>query len=683
LRPESVPALQNLAGTLLEKNETKLAIEYLRKAVKLEPSFAWAHGNLGLALLDENRFDEAIHHFHKDLKLEPENAKTYSNLGLVYIRKKEFDRAIVYFRKAIDRNQNLASAYVNWGHALHGKKDLDAAVNKYQMALKIDRNDEKAHYNLANCLQEKGDLDGAIRHNRKALQLKPNLAKAHNNLARALADKRDFDNAVWHYRKALDLDPKYALAHFNFANLLQRKNDFEGAIEHYRNAVAAKPEYSQAHVNLGLALAQNGDLAAAIDHFKKGLAVEQNDAIGHFHLAMTLANSRDLEAAIRHLRKCIEIDSVFWDSNNDATTGGQRALRKRAYNNLGNIYVEKRDFASAIPMFKKAVELDQDYLLARLNLAHALKEQGEFAEALKSYKQAHELGSDRRDPSAKWIQECERLLKLDQELPALLKGDIRPSTPEDWLDYIHVCQLKKSYASQTTLWKRAFTAHPPPSDPRAGYRLRAARAAALAAGGQCQDANKLTEREKADLRQQVLKWLQTDIKEWSKHLEKREPSLVLALFESLGHWQATTDLAGLREEKSLAIIPEPERQEWKKLWAEVASLRKQARDMFRETRLKGILTVKEGLKVHEVKLAAGNSIVIDLESHAFDTFLRLEDASGKKLAENDDVIPGVNLNSRILFTPEKHGIYRLVATAFQGRGVGPYTLTVREFTSVK
>jgi hypothetical protein len=40
------------------------------------------------------------------------------------------------------------------------------------------------------------------------------------------------------------------------------------------------------------------------------------------------------------------------------------------------------------------------------------------------------------------------------------------------------------------------------------------------------------------------------------------------------------------------------------------------------------------------------------------------------MGENDDIEPGVNLNSRILFTPRDGGTYRLVATVFQGQGMG-------------
>jgi hypothetical protein len=88
-------------------------------------------------------------------------------------------------------------------------------------------------------------------------------------------------------------------------------------------------------------------------------------------------------------------------------------------------------------------------------------------------------------------------------------------------------------------------------------------------------------------------------------------------------------------------------------------------------------------QVHAVALQAGRLYVFDLESTDFDAFLRLEDAQGKKLAENDDIEEGVNQNSRIVFTPETSGTYRLVATAFQGQGMGTYVLRIREFAARK
>src|SRR5262249_23884739 len=123
---------------------------------------------------------------------------------------------------------------------------------------------------------------------------------------------------------------------------------------------------------------------------------------------------------------------------------------------------------------------------------------------------------------------------------------------------------------------------------------------------------------------------------------------------------------------------------WRKLWSDVDGLLKEASAAFTETNLKGTVTAKDLEQVHEVKMRAGNTYVLDLTSNEFDTYLRLEDAKKKVLAENDDIDEKAgNLNSRIIFTPTEDGVYRIVATSFKQRGVGAYTLTIRDFQRKK
>ena len=72
---------------------------------------------------------------------------------------------------------------------------------------------------------------------------------------------------------------------------------------------------------------------------------------------------------------------------------------------------------------------------------------------------------------------------------------------------------------------------------------------------------------------------------------------------------------------------------------------------------------------------AGDSVTIDLTSEAFDTFLIVQDASGRSLAENDDF--GDGLNSHLVFAVPASGRYRIVATAFTADATGAYRLRVR------
>lgn len=94
--------------------------------------------------------------------------------------------------------------------------------------------------------------------------------------------------------------------------------------------------------------------------------------------------------------------------------------------------------------------------------------------------------------------------------------------------------------------------------------------------------------------------------------------------------------------------------------------------------LRGQLDKQTSSLVYQVKLSGNKSYVIDMVSpdqKALDPYLVLTDATGKKLAEDDD--SGGGLNARITFRADQDGTYRIQATSFN-QGVGAFTLTVRE-----
>jgi hypothetical protein len=80
--------------------------------------------------------------------------------------------------------------------------------------------------------------------------------------------------------------------------------------------------------------------------------------------------------------------------------------------------------------------------------------------------------------------------------------------------------------------------------------------------------------------------------------------------------------------------------------------------------------------VHLVELSPAKSYVIDLASKRFDAYLRLEDATGKQIAEDDD--SGGGTNARLRFRPRTPGVYRIIATTFDPNTFGAYSLTIRE-----
>jgi hypothetical protein len=105
---------------------------------------------------------------------------------------------------------------------------------------------------------------------------------------------------------------------------------------------------------------------------------------------------------------------------------------------------------------------------------------------------------------------------------------------------------------------------------------------------------------------------------------------------------------------------------------------KRARARYAETEHRGQLGPREREKSYPTPMRAGKTYEIDLASQAFRTRLRLEDDTGKVVAENDGVSkdgPG----SRLVFTPPGDGSYRVVVASRRADGMGAYTLTIREF----
>jgi len=82
------------------------------------------------------------------------------------------------------------------------------------------------------------------------------------------------------------------------------------------------------------------------------------------------------------------------------------------------------------------------------------------------------------------------------------------------------------------------------------------------------------------------------------------------------------------------------------------------------------------IKVHDVKLQKDVTYLIEMDSTDIDSYLILEDAAGKKLAEDDD--GGGFPNARIEFRAPADGVYRIIATTFDANEIGAYTLNVRK-----
>jgi len=142
-----------------------------------------------------------------------------------------------------------------------------------------------------------------------------------------------------------------------------------------------------------------------------------------------------------------------------------------------------------------------------------------------------------------------------------------------------VCEKKHLYAAAASLYREAIAAKPDlVASPSNGVRYNAACAAALAGCGAGEDAARLTDAERARLRKQALDWMRADHDAWRGLLDKDPAKARPVVAELMQGWLRDGDFASVRGPDALANLPDAERKDWQKLWADVAEALRRAGD---------------------------------------------------------------------------------------------------------
>ena len=270
------------------------AIQYISKAIQINPHIHLFYNSLGLVYADKGMFDEAINNYDKVLALKPDNVTALNNLGLVFTVKGMFNEAVDNYKKVLTLKPDDVEVHRNLGNALKDKGLLDEAIEHYKKVLKLNP-DAGAYCNLGNLFSNKNMNDEAIENYKKALALKPDDAAAYYNLGNAFSYKGMMTEAIENFRKALKIEPDFVSAYINMGNALKNKGLLGEAMEHYNKALKLNPYDAGAYYNLGNAFADKGMTTEAIKNFRKALDIEPDFVKAHNDLGITYLLSKDYD----------------------------------------------------------------------------------------------------------------------------------------------------------------------------------------------------------------------------------------------------------------------------------------------------------------------------------------------------------------------------------------------------
>ena len=145
-RPETWIVLAN-TYSLNQDHET--ALQFLARALKIDPDNAYAYCLSGHEHACKENFEQAGNCYKNAINIDPRNVRAYWGLGNLSLKMEKFDTAIDYFMKALKINGKCFTFYTQIGIAFLNKNNLELALSYMKRGEEINPEDPFNRYNKA------------------------------------------------------------------------------------------------------------------------------------------------------------------------------------------------------------------------------------------------------------------------------------------------------------------------------------------------------------------------------------------------------------------------------------------------------------------------------------------------------------------------------------------------------
>ena len=173
----------HLLGVLAHQiGQHERAVDFIGKAIALNPNRADFHSNIGQVCRALGRLDEALSHYSRALALQPDFTEAHYNLGNALSGLGRLQEAVACFRQALALKPDYAEAHNNLGVALGNDCKFQEAEASFGRALALKPDSSEAYNNLAGTLKDQGKIPEAMECYRRALEINPGNVTAHSNL---------------------------------------------------------------------------------------------------------------------------------------------------------------------------------------------------------------------------------------------------------------------------------------------------------------------------------------------------------------------------------------------------------------------------------------------------------------------------------------------------------------------
>ncbi len=303
---------------------------------------------------------DSMVYFNDLVKSNPNSAELYYQRAFYELGKGDIVSSKKDLEQAIRVDSSHLEAHILYANIQLSLTHLDTSKAHYEFVIDRDSSNTDAYVGMSKLhalLNNSGQADAYIS---RALEFDPYLAEAY--FMRGMIYRSDFyatgrqeswDIAISSFQTTVEQDPEYYSAYVQMG-VMHDQIESELALEYYNSALDVEPLSAETWYNVGIYHQTRKEIGEAIDAYK--MITDKIDSTwadpyynqGYIHLVFI----GDLDSSIYFLTKATDLDPNYY----------------QAYNNLGLAYESKEDIPNAKKYYRKAIEANPDFQLAKDNL---------------------------------------------------------------------------------------------------------------------------------------------------------------------------------------------------------------------------------------------------------------------------------------------------------------------------
>ena len=326
----------------------------------------------GLFLQGDKHYSDAIVQFRKALIFDTTSAVIYNSLAESYIRLNQMDKALPPIKKALKLKPRDSEALNLLGETYFRLHRDSLAIPVYEKIVKLSPYNNDAR-NFLSFLYEKNGMP--LKKARLLENTLSNVGYSRHQL-KQIADlytrSKDYKSAVRVLNKIIGKDSSNADIYFYKGRLLEALKKPDSAIVAYKMAYSVNPEQKEYLIKLTDIYRSNRRFKDIVDLYRPYLKKDAANPIAALTSAESFYFMNAYDSVKKVLAPIVKKGTAPWG----------------AYDLLGRIALDKKEYPQAIRNFKHVLRIDDKNRFGWLFLGFSYNDSGDLSKAEETFRQA-------------------------------------------------------------------------------------------------------------------------------------------------------------------------------------------------------------------------------------------------------------------------------------------------------